>query len=944
MTTPADQFAASALRTREAGSALTQFRAEMPFELDDFQLVACRVLEGGSSVLVAAPTGSGKTVVGEFALHLALTRGKRAFYTTPIKALSNQKYRDLSDRYGKANVGLLTGDTVINGDASIVVMTTEVLRNMLYEGSTAIDELSHVVMDEVHYLADRQRGAVWEEVILHLPERVKLAALSATVSNAEEFGAWLSQVRGDTEIVVEERRPIPLHQHVLTGRTLVDLFATDNFAGDAELAGEFNAGSELTVSTDVNPVLLRMAQDDARAAKLGRAPSGPRGRGGRGGGRGGAGRSAGGPRRGGYIPRAAMLHQLDRAGLLPALVFVFSRRGCGEAVDQCVSAGVRLNDEPERKRVRAYVDARCADVPPDDLSVLGFYEWRDALERGVAAHHAGMLPIFKETVEELFSQGLIKAVFATETLALGINMPARSVVLERMVKWNGSTHADITPGEYTQLTGRAGRRGIDVEGHAVTVWHSGLDPKNLAGLASTRTYPLKSSFRPSYNMAVNLVGRMGRNSARELLETSFAQFQADAGVVGLANQIRKHEQALAGYAESMECHLGDFSEYAALRQQVADSEKAQSRDGAARRRASAQRELAALKLGDIIVLATGRRAGPALVVEQSSALGEDARPGVLTLDRRVKRISAVDVPNGVETISRMKVPRNFNSRSANWRRDLARALGEHSANLEIRRPRRSGNATEEADEQIAGLRAQLRAHPCHGCSDREAHARWAQRYHRLEGETVALRRRVESRTNTVARQFDRVCAMLSELGYLASKDGRTIVTDEGRMLSRLYSDQDLLAAECLRSRVWTGLDGPELAGACAALVYESRAPDDSSLPPRLPPSPALRAALAEQEEIADELAERESRHHLSFVREPNAGFSSAAWGWASGKPLHTVLRDNELAPGDFVRWCRQLLDLLAQIAETTDEPGVRRAAHSAAEELRRGVVAYTSVV
>jgi ATP-dependent RNA helicase HelY len=638
-----------------------------------------------------------------------------------------------------------------------------------------------------------------------------------------------------------------------------------------------------------------------------------------------------------------VLRQLRSEGLLPAIVFVFSRKGCNEAVKQCLAAGVRLTDDAQRKRIKAHVNRRVADLPSEDLAVLGFYDWRDGLERGVAAHHAGMLPMFKEIVEELFTKGLLQAVFATETLALGINMPARSVVLERMVKWNGSAHADITAGEYTQLTGRAGRRGIDVEGHAVTVWHGGLDPHGLAGLASTRTYPLKSSFGPSYNMAVNLVARIGRRAARDLLETSFAQFQADAGVVGLANQIRKHDQALAGYAQSMTCHLGEFSEYAGLRRQLAQRERDLARDGAARRRLQVEAQLVDLKIGDVIVLSTGRRAGLALVVEAASRSDDEPRPSVLTVERRVKRLNAVDVPHGVAAISQLKIPRNFDPRSANWRRDLARTLAEHANTLEIRRPRKSSDGQTAADTEIANLRAQLRAHSCHGCSDREAHARWAERYAKLETETKQLRKRIESRTNTVAREFDRVCAVLADLGYLAEVQGKTVVTDDGHVLARLYSDQDLLAAQCLRNDVWRGLSPSELAGACAALVYESRTPDDG-MRPSLPPSNALRDAIADQEDLADELAERESRHRLSFVREPNAGFSNAAWEWAQGDALDSVLRGSDLAPGDFVRWCRQLIDLLSQVAEATTDRELSQNARIAVEELRRGVVAYAAVV
>ena len=920
---PAERFADAKRRVTAAKSQLAQFAASYEFGLDSFQVAACESLEQGRSVLVAAPTGSGKTVVGEFAVFLALSSGTRAFYTTPIKALSNQKYRDLCQRHGNANVGLLTGDSVINGDAPIVVMTTEVLRNMLYEHSTAIHTLSHVVMDEVHYLADRQRGAVWEEVILHLPERITLIALSATVSNAEEFGAWLTQVRGDTEVIVEERRPVPLHQHVLVGRSLVDLFA--NEVGEAP-------DDEHPSDERLNPVLVNRAQEDARSTRF--HDSG-RGR--------GRGRPRGRPHRGGYVSRPAVLERLDRSGLLPAIVFVFSRRGCEEAVTQCLAAGLSLTDDDARRAIRTYVDQRCGDLPDLDLAVLGYYEWREALERGVAAHHAGMLPLFKETVEELFSAGLIKAVFATETLALGINMPARSVVLERLVKWNGSTHADVTAGEYTQLTGRAGRRGIDVEGHAVTVWHNGIDPASLAGLASARTYPLKSSFRPSYNMAVNLIARMGVQESRELLETSFAQYQADAGVVGLANQIRKHEQALAGYAESMTCHLGDFREYAQLRQDLQEREKSMSRDSAARRRHHASEQLAALRVGDIVVLASGRRAGPAVVVAPANPADDEPRPSVLSLDRRVRRIASNDVPHGIEAIAKMKVPRSFDPRSANWRRDLARTLADRTSGLDIRRPRRSSESAQQ-DEQIDALRKQLRSHPCHGCADREAHARWAERYHRLDRETQQLRKRMESRTNTIGRQFDRVCAVLSDLGYLEmSGDGSLRVTTDGTMLGGLYADQDLLTSECIRDGVWTGLTAAELAGAAAALVYESRSPDEGGATPPLPRSPALRAALEDQRDLAEDLAERESRHHVNFVRLPNPGFSMAAWSWAMGNPLHTVLRDSELAPGDFVRWCRQLIDLMAQIADAAPDHDLRSAARTAMDGLRRGVVSYTGI-
>ncbi|HEY1156638.1 MAG TPA: DEAD/DEAH box helicase, partial [Arthrobacter sp.] len=521
----------------------------------------------------------------EFAIYLALQRGLKAFYTTPIKALSNQKFSELTEKYGADNVGLLTGDTSINGDAQVVVMTTEVLRNMLYAESATLDDLGYVVMDEVHYLADRFRGAVWEEVIIHLPTEVQVASLSATVSNAEEFGAWLDTVRGDTDIIVSEHRPVPLWQHVMVGRQIMDLFAGettfDEIAPPVEDEDQQPAKPGKSADNtkgrgfDVNPDLLTVAQSETQQSFRSRPGPGGRGQRGRRGndrlGRGGE------PRGVRPASRPQVIASLDRMDLLPAITFIFSRAGCEAAVAQCVGSGLWLTTEREQRIIAQRVDEAGQDIPPDDLDVLGFWTWRDGLVRGFAAHHAGMLPTFNEVVEKLFADGLVKAVFATETLALGVNMPARSVVLEKLDKFNGEAHVDITAGEYTQLTGRAGRRGIDVEGHAVVLWQPGTDPTAVAGLASRRTYPLNSSFRPTYNMSINLLAQFGRSRAREILESSFAQFQADRSVVGLARQVRSREESLAGYAKSMTCHLGDFTEYARLRRELSDAESATSR-------------------------------------------------------------------------------------------------------------------------------------------------------------------------------------------------------------------------------------------------------------------------------------------------------------------------------------------------------------------------------
>ena len=572
---PAERYAAS--RARVGRPRLESFRAGLRFELDPFQLAACASLEDGNSVLVAAPTGAGKTLVAEFAIYLAMqSTQKKVFYTAPMKALSNQKFQELVAEYGADAVGLLTGDTNVNPQARIVVMTTEVLRNMLYADSDLLTNLAFVVLDEVHFLADRFRGAVWEEVIIHLPQDVRMVSLSATVSNAEEFGDWLQAVRGETDVIVSEERPVPLEQHVLVKSKMLDLFDAAGLAGTHR----------------VNPELVRLAQSGGRAPAL-RSANGRRG--------GDRDRGRGTQPRGGFEPgrmdRSEIVRLLEGKHLLPAIFFIFSRVGCDQAVRQVLRAGVRLTDAHERKEIRQIVDERCRTLLDEDLGVLGYFEWLDGLERGVAAHHAGLLPAFKEVVEELFQKKLVKAVFATETLALGINMPARTVVLDKLEKFNGEARVPITPGEYTQLTGRAGRRGIDIEGHSVIQWASGLDPQTVASLASRRTYPLNSSFKPTYNMAVNLIDQFGRERTREVLESSFAQFQADRAVVDLARKVRQQEESLAGFAKSMDCHLGDFTEYSAIRRNLTEVERqnAAGESGARAARERRQRELGGLR-------------------------------------------------------------------------------------------------------------------------------------------------------------------------------------------------------------------------------------------------------------------------------------------------------------------------------------------------------------
>ena len=910
----------------EPGPAYAEFAAAFPFALDDYQRDGCAHVEAGSGVLVAAPTGAGKTVVGEFAVFLALREGRKCFYTTPIKALSNQKYHDLAERFGSHRVGLLTGDTSINSEAPVVVMTTEVLRNMIYANSPTLKNLGFVVMDEVHYLADRFRGAVWEEVIIGLAPSVQVVSLSATVSNAEEFGDWLDEVRGGVEVVLSERRPVPLYQHVMAGRRLYDLF--DDVAPTAVVDGAIGLPKG-----DVNPELVRLAKEESRFVRDdSRRQRGRRTR--ERIDRNAAGRGQEGPK---LIPRRdGAIEKLDAEGLLPAIYFIFSRAGCDQAVGQLLRSGVRLTNAAERTELDALASAATTGLSADDLDALNYGTFLEALRRGIAAHHAGMLPAFKECVEEAFVRGLVKIVFATETLALGINMPARSVVLEKLVKYNGEAHVDITPGEYTQLTGRAGRRGIDVEGHAVVLWQRNFDPRFVAGLASRRTYPLRSSFSPTYNMAVNMVGRVGREKARGLLEQSFAQFQSDKSVVGLARAAARNTEKIAQLWADAACDRGDFVGYARLRAEISRLEAEAAKSRKADRRAESISGLLELTPGDIIGVPSGRHEGWAVVIDPG--VGRDRAnpsPLVMTEQRQIKKLSLTDFPSPPVVAGRMRVPKHFDGASPKDRRNLAAAFHTKLRGLDTRQSRYQPAAMDaEIADEVARLRDALRAHPCHGCPDREAHARAAEKALRLEKDTEGLRAQTERRTNTIATRFDKVCAVLSALGYL-SEDGAK-VTEAGRMLARIYSELDLVTAEAIRAGVFDELDAAELAAVLSSLTYESRG-GEASRPSRMP-TRSTEVAQTMVRRIWREVRLLERDHKLDQGRDPDIGFAEATYRWANGVMLSEILDETELTAGDFVRWMRMVIDLLGQVADAAGDSVVRDNAREAIDRLRRGVV------
>jgi ATP-dependent RNA helicase HelY len=527
------------------------------------------------------------------------------------------------------------------------------------------------------------------------------------------------------------------------------------------------------------------------------------------------------------MSRAEIIEKLQRENLLPAITFIFSRVGCDAAVKQCLHAGLRLTSPEERTEIRQTALRYTQNIAEEDLEVLGFQEWLTALERGIAAHHAGLLPSFKGAVEDLFQRGLVKAVFATETLALGINMPARTVVLEKLIKFNGEAHVPITPGEYTQLTGRAGRRGIDIEGNAVIQWSPTVDSASAAGLASTRTYPLRSSFSPTYNMAINLISRFGRETARRSLESSFAQFQADRAVVGLTRQIRKNETLIQELMKDAQCHLGDFSEYARLRRSIKEVE--------------------------------------------------------VLLSRRDQR-------------------KTFDNRQRG-----------------------------HMEGELADLRRSLKAHPSHGCADREDHARLAERAGRLTRENEGLTTRVENRTHVIAKTFDQICQVLDHLQYI---DGEK-PTVQGKILTKIYAESDLLLTESIRRGLLDDLNATELLSVVSCMIFESRSQEN--LAPKLP-SQKVTSTLTEIISLWAALERIENDFGVKTQREPDAGFCFISYKWASGNSLNSVLKGSDMSVGDFVRSTKQLVDLLNQIAGASEK--LRPVCKDAVKRIDRGVVAY----
>jgi ATP-dependent RNA helicase HelY len=859
---------------------------QQPFELDGFQIEAIRSVDAGRSVLVSAPTGSGKTIVAEHAVRVALASSTRAFYTTPIKALSNQKYHDLVEIHGVDRVGLLTGDTSINGDAPVVVMTTEVLRNMIHTRSHALDGLSWVVLDEVHYLQDAYRGSVWEEIIIHLPRSVRLVCLSATVSNAPELAQWIETVRGATDVVVETQRPVTLDNWFL---------ADDRHTGELVMI-------ETLLEGEPNPDGHRFDSDQRDV------PRNTRG---------------GRPQRRWATPgRTAVIELLAARDMLPALYFIFSRAACEDAVRSCMRSGLSFTTADERFRIREIAEHHVANLTDDDLRVLEYDRWLSALESGVAAHHAGMVPPFKEAVEKCFIAGLVRVVFATETLALGINMPARSVVIEKLTKYTGDGHDFLTAAQFTQLTGRAGRRGIDAHGHAIVLWSPFVTFQDSARLVASRSFRLTSSFRPTYNIAANLVRRHSADEAHRLLSLSFAQYQADADIVRLEAHLATRRETLEELQSEARCDRGDLIEYRRLLDRGRGGKEA---GGTTRGPSSSiEQALRKVKPGDVLVL--DHLDNHVAVLSVSQRRGGGTRVKVISPRRQVLTIGASDLAEPPDVVGTINLPVPFTPSKTSFQKQVVAGLTRVS----------TGRPRKRSSDGGAGPSRGIDAHPVHGCPKRDAHLRALRRATRVADELRSTEERIRNRADSLAEVFDRVLQVLEEWGHL---DGWAL-SEKGEQLVRIFHECDLLIAEALVAGLFDDVDAPTVAGLASCFIYEHRnsAPEIT----KWFPSRDVASRADSLMNLAVAINGTERRLGLPPTRQPDATFFPLAHAWSSGEAFDRILDDDDLSGGDFVRTIKQLIDLLRQMGDAAPVESTATAARVAADSLFRGVVSASA--
>ena len=850
-----------------------------PFPLDEFQHQAIDALNQGHSVVVSAPTGSGKTLIGEYAIHRALAHGQKVFYTTPLKALSNQKLRDFREQFGEDNVGLMTGDLSVNREASIVVMTTEIFRNMLYAESDEDDDpladVEAVVLDECHYMNDSQRGTVWEESIIHCPPPIQLVALSATVANAGQLTDWIEAVHGPTTLVVSDYRPVPLQFSFCSAKGLHPLL---NDAG-----------------TGLHP-----------NCKVWRAPKGHKRKG----------RSARPPQPE-PPPISFVVAQMAEREMLPAIYFIFSRRGCDKAVRDL---GIQcLVSKDEQARIAARLKRYSVENP--EAVRDGIHA--DALLRGIAAHHAGVLPAWKELIEELFQEGLVKVVFATETLAAGINMPARSTVIAALSKRTERGHRPLMGSEFLQMAGRAGRRGLDSRGYVVTVQSRFEGVREAGQLATSPADPLVSQFTPSYGMVLNLLQRHDLDKARELVERSFGHYLAGLDLVDeedLLAQLRLQLGQLEGVAGDIPWE--DFEEYEKLRGRLREERRLlrilqqQAEETLANELTMA---LQFASLGTLVSLKSPQLRGrvtPAVVVDKVDGPGQfplllcltDDNVWVLLPCQSVVSIHAELSCLQVDDIKIPDLQRGGELRHGDQASGgLALAVAHMARRHDMTTPQYdlAGEVLTQA-HSVRDLEQQLEEHPAHRWGDRKQLKKHRRRMEELEQEIQERQRALHHRSN---RHWETFLALLEILQQFGCMDGLD-PTEIGRTVAALRGDNELWLGLALMSGHLDDLAPPDLAAVFEAISTEVNRPDLWS---GFPPPPAAEEALQDLAGLRRELLRAQERRGVVIPAWWEPELMGLVEAWAQGTAWTDLIANTSLDEGDVVRIMRRTVDLLAQV-------------------------------
>ncbi|MDF5707642.1 MAG: RNA helicase [Nostoc sp. S4] len=862
-----------------APSPELDLRSIFPFELDLFQKDAIASLNAGRSVVVCAPTGSGKTLVGEYAIYRALSRGKRVFYTTPLKALSNQKLRDFREKFGFDLVGLLTGDASINRDAPILVMTTEIFRNMLYgtpigQVGISLVDVEAVVLDECHYMNDRQRGTVWEESIIYCPREIQLAALSATVANSDQLTDWLNRVHGPTDLIYSDFRPVPLEFHFCNPKGLFPLL------NDSK--------------TKINP----------RLANRGKRRQGDRGKAGR-------------PEAPGIIYTLSHLQQRD---MLPAIYFIFSRRGCDKAVAEVGDLWLVNNEESQilREQIDEFLNrnpeaGRSGQIAP--------------LYRGIAAHHAGILPAWKALVEELFQQGLIKVVFATETLAAGINMPARTTVISTLSKRTDTGHRLLNASEFLQMAGRAGRRGMDKQGHVVTVQTPFEGAKEAAYLATSKPDPLVSQFTPSYGMVLNLLQTHTIEQARELIERSFGQYMATLHLRPEYDEIAELQAQLAQLHEQIAAvDENELAIYEKLRQRL--KVERQILKTLQEQAHSDRQEQLAMMLGFAVsgtLLSLKGKNIPvsspvtAVLVGKTPDSGEAPYLVCLGYDNRWYVASTTDVVDLYAELPRVEVPPEVLPPAEMLLKPGQSQLGTQETfaiATRIPNPVESLYLAPEVAEQLSRVTAiqeQVEAHPVHQSGNVGTIFKRRARYVELEAELEELQGVVEQQSQRHWEEFLNLIAILQHFGALDN----LVPTQLGQIAAAIRGENELWLGLVFASGELDNLDPHHLAAAAAALVTETPRPDSKV---NFDLSNEVTEALAKLRGIRRQMFQLQRRYNVALPIWLEFELIALVEQWALGIEWTELCQNTSLDEGDVVRILRRTLDLLSQIPHVPHLP------------------------